>query len=471
MPRAKCSYEKALTTEPLKIMLEFVGISYLSMFFHRLIQFLRQVASTVRHVGLLAVLLRHLTLAGLLVAATFLSFLLSFALITTKHANRVMSETVKSRRILSAIKNRIFLEKDGIKTKTFPWAEERKAMSAQRSVPRWWKLTSGPSTTSVVRSASSAAAASAASRFLFSSSSWSSSLMLSSNTFGQKSPSKYGISAALWMFSSIASFRISCKTERFSEWTTSIDWNKSTFSISPAWGSTKMLCCTDLVINHHSFNDGFIKHFLVPVLQPFWLGNFLFWWMTMEDVVVPFAWWTGPNVSHCVSAKCKTEGQVLPEFFLSFFFFCMWEKALAIIACCSEQHYNVENLPQWLGVVKIADENFVIHSCPEVTWFEEVHTVQVSYVHASENRNSQDKILPKLPQMWTTNNVHALQIWKDKRPTLCLAESSQTHILAHAYQKSIHQHHLFLQRQTWLWLGRGKMLAFHCCPQIWKYKI
>uniref|UniRef100_A0A2M3ZNU8 Putative secreted peptide n=1 Tax=Anopheles braziliensis TaxID=58242 RepID=A0A2M3ZNU8_9DIPT len=54
-----------------------------------------------------------------------------------------------------------------------------------------------------------AAASSRSACLRFSSSSWSSSLMLSSSTFGQKSPSKYGNSEADCSLSSIACFRMS----------------------------------------------------------------------------------------------------------------------------------------------------------------------------------------------------------------------------------------------------------------------
>lgn len=55
------------------------------------------------------------------------------------------------------------------------------------------------------------AAAAAAAVFL-SSSSWSSSLMLSSKAFGQKSPSKYGNSLAVFNPSSLACLRMSYKS-------------------------------------------------------------------------------------------------------------------------------------------------------------------------------------------------------------------------------------------------------------------
>ena len=58
--------------------------------------------------------------------------------------------------------------------------------------------------------AAAAAASAASACFLFSSSSWSNSFILSSSTFGQKSPSKYGSSAAELSLSSTACLSMSC---------------------------------------------------------------------------------------------------------------------------------------------------------------------------------------------------------------------------------------------------------------------
>lgn len=46
-----------------------------------------------------------------------------------------------------------------------------------------------------------------------------------------------------------------------------------------------------------ALGDGFVQHLLVPLLQPLWLGDLLVGRVAVEDVVIPFARWTGPNVT------------------------------------------------------------------------------------------------------------------------------------------------------------------------------
>lgn len=51
------------------------------------------------------------------------------------------------------------------------------------------------------------------------------------------------------------------------------------------------------VIVDDSLGDGFVQHLLVPLLQPLWLGDLLVGRVTVENVIVPFAGRTGPNVT------------------------------------------------------------------------------------------------------------------------------------------------------------------------------
>lgn len=43
-----------------------------------------------------------------------------------------------------------------------------------------------------------------------------------------------------------------------------------------------------LVVEHNAFDDAFIKHLLVPVLQPLRLWYLLLRWMAMKDVIVAY---------------------------------------------------------------------------------------------------------------------------------------------------------------------------------------
>ena len=101
---------------------------------------------------------------------------------------------------------------------------------------------------------------------------------------------------------------------------------------------------TYLVVNHHSFNDGLVKHLLVPILQTLGLGDLLLWWVTVENVVITLWRWAGPNVSHGVT--------------------------------------------QLFGILQVANEDFMVHCCTDLSWAEEMNTVQVGDIDtpATENR-------------------------------------------------------------------------------------
>ena len=51
--------------------------------------------------------------------------------------------------------------------------------------------------------------------------------------------------------------------------------------------------------------QGLVQHPPVPVLQSLWLGDLLLDRMTVEDVVVPFARWTSPDVGKLVPGETR----------------------------------------------------------------------------------------------------------------------------------------------------------------------
>lgn len=55
----------------------------------------------------------------------------------------------------------------------------------------------------------------------------------------------------------------------------------------------------------YALRDGLVQHLLVPLLQPLWLRDLLVGRVTVEDVVVPLAGRTGPNVTCCVPGRRK----------------------------------------------------------------------------------------------------------------------------------------------------------------------
>lgn len=54
---------------------------------------------------------------------------------------------------------------------------------------------------------------------------------------------------------------------------------------------------THFVIVDDAFRNGFIQHFLIPLLQSFGLGNLLVYGVAMEDIIIPFTGWTCPDVT------------------------------------------------------------------------------------------------------------------------------------------------------------------------------
>jgi len=55
-----------------------------------------------------------------------------------------------------------------------------------------------------------------------------------------------------------------------------------------------------LVVVDDALGNSPVQHLPVPFLQPLRLGDLLVRWVAMEDVVIPFAGGTGPDVTRCV---------------------------------------------------------------------------------------------------------------------------------------------------------------------------
>lgn len=54
-----------------------------------------------------------------------------------------------------------------------------------------------------------------------------------------------------------------------------------------------------LVIMDNTLSNSLVQHLLVPLLQAFWLGDLLVRRVTVEDIIIPFTGWTGPDMSCC----------------------------------------------------------------------------------------------------------------------------------------------------------------------------
>lgn len=57
-----------------------------------------------------------------------------------------------------------------------------------------------------------------------------------------------------------------------------------------------------LVVVQDSFSEGLVQHLPIPVLKPLRFGDLLLVGMTVEDVVIPFTWWTRPNVALSIAS-------------------------------------------------------------------------------------------------------------------------------------------------------------------------
>lgn len=53
----------------------------------------------------------------------------------------------------------------------------------------------------------------------------------------------------------------------------------------------------------NALRNSLIQHFLIPLLQAFWLGDLLVYWVAMEDIVIPFTGWTCPDMTCGVPAR------------------------------------------------------------------------------------------------------------------------------------------------------------------------
>lgn len=57
---------------------------------------------------------------------------------------------------------------------------------------------------------------------------------------------------------------------------------------------------------HYPLSHSFVQHLLIPLLQSFGLWDLLIGRVTVEDVVVPFTGWAGPDMTSGV-AEAKQE--------------------------------------------------------------------------------------------------------------------------------------------------------------------
>lgn len=60
-----------------------------------------------------------------------------------------------------------------------------------------------------------------------------------------------------------------------------------------------------LIIMHYPLSHSFVQHLLIPLLQSFGLWDLLIGRVTVEDVVVAFTGWAGPDMTSGVTKGKK----------------------------------------------------------------------------------------------------------------------------------------------------------------------
>lgn len=74
-----------------------------------------------------------------------------------------------------------------------------------------------------------------------------------------------------------------------------------------------------LVVMHYPLCYGLVQHLLVPLLEAFGLGDLLIRRVTVENVVIPFTRWAGPDVASDVAEE-------RPHTVRTMYFWMSWNK-------------------------------------------------------------------------------------------------------------------------------------------------
>lgn len=114
-----------------------------------------------------------------------------------------------------------------------------------------------------------------------------------------------------------------------------------------------------LVVVHYPLRYGLVQHLLVPLLQALRLWDLLIRRVTVEDVVVSFAGWAGPDVSSGVAkvgGRRDTTGTINTK----------QSRLWVPINNRREsprRHLKTQYSPQFLDILDVADEDFMIDCC------------------------------------------------------------------------------------------------------------
>lgn len=121
-----------------------------------------------------------------------------------------------------------------------------------------------------------------------------------------------------------------------------------------------------LVIMDNTLSNSLVQHLLVPLLQAFWLGDLLVRRVTVEDIIISFTGWTGPDMTCCIpetGREISSQSGSLAGV--------MFEKVWTYL------------LPQPLDILQVSQQDLVVDNSSEVSRFKEVHAVQIWDVHSS----------------------------------------------------------------------------------------
>lgn len=120
-----------------------------------------------------------------------------------------------------------------------------------------------------------------------------------------------------------------------------------------------------------------VQHLPVPLLQSLRLWDFLVGRMAVENVVVPFARRTCPDVSLGVPEGGKHRTTSTSSAATNWIH---WQSSSAFR---NRDRAAGQDVPEFLDIFKIADEDLVVHRRPQDPRSEEVNTIKVWYVDPS----------------------------------------------------------------------------------------
>lgn len=143
-----------------------------------------------------------------------------------------------------------------------------------------------------------------------------------------------------------------------------------------------------LIVVYDALGHGLIQHLLVPLLQPFGFGDFLVHGVTVEDVIVALTGRTSPDMTRSKSGDTRKHQTLLKYRMapvlgrISSHIHGLIRHRIKMKLCCRSK-VGAGFLPLSFHILQVPQQDLVVDSRPEVSRFEEVHTVQIGDVNSS----------------------------------------------------------------------------------------